>query len=151
MEDKELMAAVGQVVVDSATLEYFAAVLVAMTEGHRDQDCENRALALVKNPGEAMGALKAVARARPEQPGFMRLWHDARAVLEDRNVIVHAVPLEVVRVGAEGGLIGWVPRKGREIEFTTSAVLDHSRDIRIACRRFHEAIAAESSASPSGI
>ncbi len=144
------MAAVGQVVVDSAALEYFAAVLVAMTEGRRDQDCEDRALAIVKDTGGAMTKLRNLADARPERPELMRLWRDARAVLDDRHVIAHAIPLEDVRVGTEGGLIGWHPRTGREIRLTTSTVLDHGRDIRIAWRRFHAAIAAESSADPSG-
>ncbi len=121
-----------------------------MIEGHRDQDCEDRALALVKDVGRAMRELKNLADAHPERPGLTGLWRDARAVVDDRNVIAHAIPLEVVRVGAEGGLIGWHPRTGTETRFATSTVLGHAQDIRIAYRRFHEAIAAESSADPSG-
>ncbi len=58
MEDKELMAAIGQVVVTSPVLEYSVAVLVAMTDGHRDQDCEDHAHAMVRNTGRAMGELR---------------------------------------------------------------------------------------------
>src|SRR5260370_35199295 len=67
MEDKELMAAIGQVVVTSPVLEYSVAVLVAMTDGHRDPDCEDHAHAMVRNTGRAMGELRK--RACVHQPG----------------------------------------------------------------------------------
>jgi hypothetical protein len=148
MENEDLMAAVGKVVVDAAALEYSVAVLVATTEGHQDQDCEDRALALVKDVGRAMRELKNLASAHLERPGLMGLWRDVRAVLNGRNVIVHAIPLEDVRVGAQGGLISWHARTGKEARLTTSAVLSLAQDIRIAYRRVHDAIATESSAEP---
>ena len=70
MEDHELMAAIGRVVVTSAVLEYSVAVLVAMTEGHRDQDCEDHALATVRNPGGAMGELRMRACAQLRAQGM---------------------------------------------------------------------------------
>jgi hypothetical protein len=150
MEDKELMAAIGQVVVGSAVLEYSVAVLVAMTDGHRDQDCENHALAMVKKTGRTMRELRKLADAHPERPGLMQLWRDARAVLDDRNVIAHSVALEDIEAGGHTGLVILHPRSGTETQLTTPEVLSHVQDIHIAYRRFRDAIAAESSADPSG-
>jgi hypothetical protein len=48
LDDTELSAAIGRMVVEAATLEHSAAVLVAATEGLRDEACEDRALAIVK-------------------------------------------------------------------------------------------------------
>src|SRR5260221_8034629 len=70
MEDKELLDAIGEVVVTSAVLEYSVAVLVAMTEGHRDEDCEDHALAMVKNAGRAMTELRKRACAQLHGQGM---------------------------------------------------------------------------------
>ena len=67
MEDRELLAAIGEVVVNSAALEYAVAVLVAMTEGLRDQDCEDHALATVRKTGSVERAkMRAAAQLREE-------------------------------------------------------------------------------------
>ena len=209
MEDKELLAAIGRVVVTSAVLEYSVAVLVAMTDGHRDQDCEDHALAMVRSTGRAMVELRKRACAQLRGQGMplpqiarrltiarkvsidetgrvltvaekaekaekvargdlaqwdsehagvipqprcalMSLWQDATAVLDDRHVIAHSIALEDIEVQGQGGLVILEPRSGRENQITTSQVLSHVQDIRIAHRRFYEAIAAESSADPSG-
>ncbi len=72
MEDQELLAAIGKVVVDAASLEYAVAILVAAIEGHRDQACEDRAVTIVKKSGAAMRWLKAMTcaqlRGRGESP-----------------------------------------------------------------------------------
>jgi hypothetical protein len=70
VEDQELLAAIGQMVVDIAVLEYFVAVLVAVTEGHRDQDCEDQAVAIVKVPGNAMRELRMRAGAQLRAQGL---------------------------------------------------------------------------------
>jgi hypothetical protein len=49
-------------------------------------------------------------------------------VFEGRNVVVHAIPLEDIPAGADGGLIGWHPRTGQEIWVTMPAVLGHVAD-----------------------
>ncbi len=69
-------------------------------------------------------------------------------MLDDRHVIAHSVALEDIEVQGQGGLVIWHPRSGRETLITTSEVLSHLQDIRIAWRRFYDAIAAESSADP---
>ena len=145
LEYQALMAAIGQMVVGAATLEYSVAVLVALTEGHWDQAAEDRALQLVQKAGAPMRELRQLAAGPPERRDLKWLWKNAEAVFEERNVVVHAIPLEDVTAGEEGGLVGWHPRTGQEIRLTTSAVLGHVQDFRIAWRRFDEAIAAVTS------
>src|SRR5260370_32051812 len=70
MEDRELLAAIGEVVVTAAALEYAVAVLVAVTKGHREQDCENYAVALVKQPGGSMRELRMRACAQQRGKGL---------------------------------------------------------------------------------
>jgi hypothetical protein len=141
-EYQELMAAVGRIVVGAATVDYAVAVLVAVTEGHRDQAAAGRALQLVQTDGAAMRELRKLAAGPPERRDLRWLCRNAGAVLEGRDVIVHAIPLEDITAGAEGGLIGWHPRTGQEIWLTTPAVLGHVEDFGIAWRRLDEAIAA---------
>lgn len=208
MADKDLMAAIGQVVVMSAVLDYSVAVLVAMTDGYRGQDCEEHARVMVRSPGGAMRELRkrACAQLRGEGVPLHRIarrlrvaqefsfdtegrmltvaekaekcekavrddlarwdrerhgpvprarcnlmdrWQDAIAVLDDRHVIAHSVAVEDIEVQGQGGLVIWHPRSGRETQITTSEVLSHLQDIRIAWRRFDEAIDAESAADGS--
>jgi hypothetical protein len=144
-EYQELMAAIGRMVVGAATLEYSVAILVAITEGHRDQAAEDRALHLVQKVGTPMRELRKLAAGPPERRDLKWLLQNAEAVLDHRNVVVHAIPLEDVTAGEEGGLIGWHPRTGQQIWLTTSKVLGHIQDFRIAWRRFDEAIAAATS------
>ena len=67
---------------------------------------------------------------------------NAEAVLEGRDVVVHAISLEDGTAGAAGGLLGWHPRTGAEIWLTAPAVLGHVEDFAIGWRRLDEAIAA---------
>ena len=190
--DPELLAAIGQVVVGAARLEYFAAVLLAVIDGHRDQDCEDHAAATVRRTGEAMRELRRRATAQlrgqglslPQIAGMLpdpwttredreetarsdlarwdrvhpgavpltrcdlsHLWRDAKAVLDDRHVIAHSIALEADEAGGQPGLLIFNPRFGSETRLTTAAVLSHVQDIRIVSRRFHKAIAAETSAA----
>jgi hypothetical protein len=58
----------------AAALEYAAAVLVAVVEGHRDQAYEDHALAKVKKrPGEARRQLKQLADAHRDRSELMGL------------------------------------------------------------------------------
>lgn len=45
-------------VVGTATVEYCVAVLVAVTQGHRDQDAEDRAIQLIKKDGAPVRVLR---------------------------------------------------------------------------------------------
>jgi hypothetical protein len=144
-EYQELMAAIGRMVVGAALLEYSVAVLVALTEGYRDQAAEDHALQLVRKAGAPLRELRTLAAGPPERRDLKWLCQDAEAVLEGRNVAVHAMPLEEFTAGAQGGLIGWHPRTGQEIRLTASAVLGHLQDFAIAWRRLDDAIAAATS------
>ena len=66
-------------------------------------------------------------------------------MLDDRHVIAHSLALEDLDVAGEGAVVIWHPRSGKETQITTSQILSHAQDIRIAWRRVHEAIVAESS------
>jgi len=57
-DQRDLLAAIGEVVVNSASLEYAVTTLVATMEGHRDQECEDRALGIVRTTGQAMRDLR---------------------------------------------------------------------------------------------
>lgn len=59
------MAAVGRMVVGAAAVEYSVAVLVAVTEGHRDQAAGDRALQLVHMDGAPVRELRKLLRDRP--------------------------------------------------------------------------------------
>ena len=141
-EDRPLTAAIGAMVTRAATLEYVVAVLVAITEGHRGQAAEHRALQLARNVGAAMTALGKLAEGPPGREDLKWLLRDAEAVLDDRNVVVHSIPLEDIGAVEEGGLLGWHPRTGEEIRLTTSAVLEHVEYFGITLRRFLVAIDA---------
>ena len=66
-ESQELMAAVGRIVVGAAAVEVLVAVLVAVTEGHRAQAAENRALQLVHKDGAPVRELRKLAAGPPER------------------------------------------------------------------------------------
>jgi hypothetical protein len=138
MED-ELLAAIGQVVVDAAVLEYFIAVLVAVIEDLDDYQVRE----LAAHPGGARRELKKLVTARPDRPDLRRLYQDAKAVIEDRHVIVHSIALADAEDRGESGLGIWNPRSDTETRITAPQVLDHAHDIRIVARRTKALIAAE--------
>jgi len=86
--------------------------------------------------------LRKLAAGPPERRDLTWLCRNAEAVLEGRDVVVHAIPFEDSTAGAAGGLLGWHPRTGEEIWLTTPAVLGHVEDFGSAWRRLDEAIAA---------
>jgi len=141
---QDLMAAVGRMVVGAETVEYSVALLVAVTEGHRDQAAADRAIQLVRKDGAAVREPRKLADGPPERRHLTWLCQN-EAVVEGQNVVVHAIPLEDITAGEEGGLIGWHPRSGQEIWLTTPAVLGHVEDFGTAWSRLDEAIAAAAS------
>jgi hypothetical protein len=64
-DDMELMAAIGRVVVNAAELEYAVAELAAAAEGLRDEECRERATAIVRRTGDAMRQFERLAQERP--------------------------------------------------------------------------------------
>src|SRR5260370_6015291 len=122
MEDKELMAAIGQVVVTSPVLEYSVAVLVAMTDGHRDEDCEDHAHAMVRNTGRAMGELRKRACVQQRGQG-MPLRQIARrltiATALDRNELGALLVAAGLGSPAEHALISLLALNGLRVPGAT--------------------------------
>src|SRR5260370_1285130 len=127
MEDKELMAAIGQVVVTSPVLEYSVAVLVAMTDGHRDQDCEDHAHAMVRNTGRAMGELRKRAGVRQGGQG-MPLAEIARrltiATALDRNELGALLVAAGLGSPAEHALISLLALNGLRVSEATGTDIE---------------------------
>ena len=127
MEDKELMAAIGQVVVTSPVLEYSVAVLVAMTDGHRDQDCEDHAHAMVRNTGRAMGELRKRACVQQRGQG-MPLRQIARrltiATALDRNELGALLVAAGLGSPAEHALISLLALNGLRVSEATGTDIE---------------------------
>ncbi len=88
MDDTELLAAIGRIIVEAAVLEYTVAELVAVSEGLRDEACEGRAVAIVRKPGQAMRLFERLAEQRP---GLAWLVNDTKSMLAARHFVAHAV------------------------------------------------------------
>lgn len=112
------------------------------SDGRRDQAAGGRAQQLVHKDGAPVRELRKLAAGPPERCDLTWLCRNAEAVLEGRDVVVHAIPLEDITAGAECGLLGWHPRTGEEIWLTALAVLGHVEDFGIVWHRLDEAIAA---------
>jgi hypothetical protein len=56
------------------------------------------------------------------------LWRDAKAVLDDRHIIAHSIPLEDADIDGQRGLTIWNPRHGAETQITTSQLLSFGQD-----------------------
>lgn len=142
MVDDETLAAIGEVVVDAAVLEYWIAVLVAAVEGKDG----NRARELAMSPGATLRALEKLAGKRPSLASLHR---DAKSVLYDRNVLAHSVNLIVDDPDLEPGYSVWNPRHDAEARIVTQRILEHVQDIRIAVGRARALFIAEISGSSS--
>src|SRR5271169_3853037 len=114
MENQELLAAIGQVVVNAAVLEYQVAVLVAVIEG-RD---EERARELAGITGKAMRALEELAAVQQAPAHLRGLYRDARAVLRDRHVLVHSIAMVDMETDGAPGYSIWNPRRDAEVPVT---------------------------------
>jgi hypothetical protein len=140
MVDHDTLAAIGEVVVDAAVLEYWIAVLVAAIEGKDDE----RARQLVSEAGGTLKVLKKLVKERPDLNSFYR---DAKAVLGDRHVLAHSVNLIVDDPDLEPGYSIWNPRHDTEARIRTQEILEHAHDIRITARRARDLFISEISDS----
>ena len=137
VEDRELLAAIGEVVIDASALEYLIAVLVAATEGQP----EEHARKLAASPGAARTALGKLSAARPARMDLELLYRDAVAVIKDRHRLVHSVAMRDIQDSGEPGLGMWNPDTNAEARITAPQVLDHARDIRILAHKVRVMIA----------
>jgi hypothetical protein len=62
----ELLAAIGRIVVNAAMLEYAVAELIAVAEGLRGEAARERAVVIVRKPGNAMRLFERLAEQRPD-------------------------------------------------------------------------------------
>jgi hypothetical protein len=66
IDDTELLAAIGRIVMNAAMLEYAVAELIAVAEGLRGEAAKERAVAIVRKPGNAMRLFERLAEQRPD-------------------------------------------------------------------------------------
>lgn len=88
---RELLAAIGKVVVEAAKLEYALARLVAARWGWSDQ----QAVSMIAKPGQVRKAVATLADVEPTWYSFGHLRSDALAVLDDRHVVVHSLAVSI--------------------------------------------------------
>lgn len=81
---------VGRVVVSSACLEGTIAQIVYVSSG-ADLSPLNEGFEAAGSPGGALSSLAQVCKDFPDIDGLTELAHDAKALLRERNDLVHAV------------------------------------------------------------
>jgi hypothetical protein len=140
VEDQELLANLGKVVVNSTVLEYTIAVLVALTEGKRGDACDDRAVEIVKQTGGARSELPRLARTRP---GIAWLCTETEQLLTSRNILVHSLILGHGQDGDQYVMAIYDPRRNTETVVTTHVVARHAEYFEQNCARFRSAISAE--------
>ena len=134
----ELMAAIGRMMVNAAELEYAVAELAATVEGLRDEECRERAAAIVGRTGEAMRQFERLAQERPELGWLVR---DTAGLLGARHFVAHAVPQQDAVAESHPALFILSPRQG-ETMITAGQALTNARMIREGTGRIRDEIVA---------
>jgi len=124
-QELELLAAIGQVVVNATVLEYQIAALVAVMEG-RDRD---RARELARRTGEAMRQLEKQVKARPRPSGPAAAAPRRRGGTRKPADLVHSIVFTDEPPGSEAAYGIWNPRRDAEVPITAAQLLDHAHDI----------------------
>jgi hypothetical protein len=137
--DTELLADIGHIVVNAAMLEYAIAELIAITEGLRGAACQERAVEVLKVPGEAMRLFKDLAG---ERPGFRGLYGEAHTMLGARHFIAHSVVQEPAVAEGRPALFILQPRHG-ETMITAAQARKNAQMIREGVTWIQKAIAEE--------
>lgn len=145
MDDTELMASIGRMVVNAALLEFAVAELVAITEGCRDEARLERATAIAVKPGEARRLFKRLAKQCPEFAWFVE---DAQGLLNARHFAAHSIAQQDAI--AEGGPALFVlsPKSGGETMITAEMAMSNARMILEGHERIRGVIAAVNSGAP---
>jgi len=138
VDDTELLAAIGRIVVESARLDYAIAILAATTEGLTGQDREIRARQIVKRSGEVPRQLKQLTE---KLPGLAWLMDDIDGLRRGRNFVAHAVAQQDAVAEGHAALFIVNLRDGTETMITTSQAASHARYIQEDRRRIWDAIA----------
>jgi hypothetical protein len=112
MDDTELLAAIGRIVVNAATLEYAVAELVAVAEGLRGEDArQERAVAIVRVTGQAMRLLRRLAERRQDRD-LSWLLGQVEFMLGARHFVPHSVAQEDAVAEGRPALFILQPRHG---------------------------------------
>ena len=139
MNDTELLAAIGRIVVSAALLEYSVAELVAVTGGLRDEARQDRAVEIVRVPGKAMRLFERIAEQRPEL-GWLR--REIRTMLGARHCVAPSVAQQDAVAAGRPALFVLQPRHG-ETMITTELARNNARMIREGVGWIQDAIAEE--------
>ncbi len=139
VDDTELMAAIGRMVVNAAVLDYSIAELVAVTEGLRDEACQDRATAIVKKTGKAMRLFERLAEERPDLDWLMR---DTKGLRQARNFVAHSVAQQPAVAGGLPALFILDP-DGAETMIMTAQARNNARMIAEGRTRIQQAINEE--------
>jgi len=140
MNDTELLAAIGRIVVSAALLEYSVAELVAVTGGLRDDGArQDRAVEIVRVPGKAMRLFERIAQQRPELRWLMR---EIRTMLGARHCVAPSVAQQDAVAAGRPALFVLQPRHG-ETMITTELARNNARMIREGVGWIQDAIAEE--------
>lgn len=124
----DLLAAIGEVVVEATALEHALALLVVTRCGWT----EDRVRALTAFPGAVRKAVNQVAVADYKWMSFRRLRRDTFAVLDDRSALVHALVVEATSDDLPALSVElWHARSGTTAAQPTAAdVKEHAFDIQ---------------------
>jgi hypothetical protein len=139
VDDTELLAAIGRMVVEAAVLEYAVARLVAVSEGLRGGNCEARALEIVKKTGEAMRRFAALAEGNRKLTWLMR---DTAGLLGARHFVAHSIVQQDAISEGRAALFVVHPRTG-ETMITTRQAVNNARLIREGRDRIEDEINVE--------
>jgi hypothetical protein len=123
---RELLAAIGEVTVETAKLEYAVIRLVAARRGWDDL----RLRETIKRTGAAKHELNELVMDERDWLALKRLRRDVVAVLNDRNALVHAVTVIVEPEDNEGPHIEfWHARSGAELSVSVTSVEELAFDV----------------------
>ena len=121
MDNTELLAAIGRIVVNGATLEYAVAELVAVSEGLRDDEArQERAVAIVRVPGQAMRLFRRLAELHQDRD-LSWLLGQVELMLGARHFVAHSVAQEDAVAEGHPALFILQPRHGETMITTVLA------------------------------
>jgi hypothetical protein len=162
VDDQEVLAAIGRVVVNASVLEWEVAALVALAEGQASVAAgSERARQIASRTGEAVRQLEVRAKA---DPGLRPLLQDVRSVLDERHRLAHSIIFVVAKLGDEDFFmfphgpedfagddemtVIWNPRINTETRLTLHQLGLHAQALRIAFDRVKQAVTERMPASP---
>ena len=139
MEDQELLAAIGLVVVNAAAFDYAIAVLTATLES---ADTE-RVRDLASTSGKARKALTKIADANRDRLDIRMLSKAANELLDDRGILAHSIILTDTEYSGQPTYSSWNPKRDAEAPVTIEQLLEHAQAMRVNTGRAYDLIAAQ--------